>query len=163
MMTLMFFTSDTLISRVIKFFTKGTVTHVAIGGFEIAGIKLCLHSDIKGVRFATRDSLTSNMTLVSEWNILADDVEEQLPTIIKKIGSSYDFGGVFGIGIVQILKWINIKAKNPFHDTNSYFCSELVLGLSKKVPEWNGLDPVETTPEDLLDICKRSSSFLKVL
>jgi hypothetical protein len=162
--TIMFLTSESLLTKVIQWFTKGRVSHVAVSGFIVNGKEMCLTSDIKGVRFLSREEVLSDSTLVSEWRVEAVDLEEGMARAASKIGCGYDFVGLLGLGVVECARWIGIRFNNPFRSDNRFFCSELAMQLSRRIPEWNGLDSETVSPNDLLSICEHctSGSFQKV-
>jgi hypothetical protein len=157
--TILFLTSNTITSRLVKWATGGPVSHVAIGGFMLENVPLCLHADIGGVRFVPRDVLLGQCELLGEYGVLPDDVSSHIPGLIKDLGSPYDFTGLLGFGWYEIGRWLKLRWNNPWRNPHAFICTELVLGMSDDVPEWKKLDPATTSPTDLLRICQTSPSF----
>lgn len=156
--TILFLSSGTLTSKLVKWATGGPVSHVAIGGFVLEGVPLCLHADLGGVRFIPRSVLLNQCELLSEWYVCAGDIETRMPVIINELGYPYDFTGFFGFGWSVLGRWLKLRWNNPWQNPHAFMCSELVLGMSKEIPEWQGLDPASTSPSDILRVCQNAAA-----
>lgn len=159
--TVVFLTTDLLLSRVIRRLTNSTVSHVAIG-LSLQGIPVLLQADIGGVQITTREKFLEKHTIVSEWEFTSPGIEKVIAQGVKNIGERYDYLGLFGYLAVLIAKFFKRKIRNPLASRKAVVCSEFIASLDINgdfVPEWKGLDSEVTMPSDLLTICQISPSF----
>jgi hypothetical protein len=146
-----FSTSNALVSRLIRYFTKAKVSHTFLvirspmleedlvieagwGGFQATTLR----------RFKKKNEIVALLKPIVP-------LDKGLRDSLAWLGESYDFGGLFGMAFVLLGRWLRRKYANPLHDSRALFCSEantLVLQASG-YPGADGLAPTETSPEDL--------------
>jgi hypothetical protein len=154
-MTLLFLTSRSWISAVIRWFTEGKASHVAIG-MELHGVPILMHADVGGVQVSLRSKVLQGHSIVAEYECLTIP-ETHIYGAVACLGERYDYVGLFGYALVIAARHIGKRVKNPFASPRAMVCSEFVLSLDRTgefVPPWAFLDPEQTTPEDLLGICR---------
>jgi len=157
--TIIFSTSTSILSRLIRRFTRSQTSHTAIGT-EMHGVPVVIEATVGGVRIFPRARWQRGRPIVAEARCLLD-LERGLAHAIEHVGDRYDYKGLVGNLFVLIARWLGKKIKNPLASPKAVICSELVLHLDHEghVPEWKGLDPEATTPEDLLRLCRIGQSF----
>ena len=146
--------TDNLLSKLIKWFTKSQWTHVM----------LILDDTVDGDSVIVEASALHGLAL----NLLSKYARRKLEIFQDKqdiwdinsikvyIGNNYGYLQLLGIGLAKIFK-LN---KNPF--SSNKICSELVLEWllqTNYVNEFQYLDPNLVSPEDLYNIISKSSNF----
>jgi hypothetical protein len=163
MTTLIFTTSSSLLSRVIRWFTRSACSHVAIGT-ELAGMPVLVHATAGGVQVTARSEWLASNQLVAEYAFRRPS-DASLRHALKHLGEKYDYLALIGFA-VAIAAWRLLKVwmRNPFASPRAMVCSEFVLHLDHagRIPEWRGLDPERTHAQDLLTHCEEEVSFVRV-
>jgi hypothetical protein len=161
-LTVLFMTSDSWVSKLIRWFTKGRVSHVAIG-MEVMGAPMVLHATVGGVQMWTRARATGGEILVAEYKIIPD-ITGGVKAGFEHLGDKYDYVGLFGYIFVMIGRLIKQKWKNPLASSHAWVCSEFVAHCDSenKLPEWHKYADSGTDPEDLLDACEASPDFERI-
>lgn len=105
-------------SKVIRFFTRETWSHI---GVSFDG-KSVFHSDSKGCRLESLEGFSKDSeVLVIDYRVSTAQMHQRA---VEKVGSSYDFLGVIGFGLILAIKWAGIKTKMPLMNPKWMFCSE---------------------------------------
>lgn len=167
MLSIVFTVSDSFVSKAIRWVTKSETSHVAIGT-EIFGVPVFMHSTVGGVQITPRERYLKNNRVVAEY-VANVDVESKLRNNVMKVaeylGEKYDYIGLVGYAIL-IFAWrlFRKKIKNPLASPTAMVCSEFVVHLNADgdIPEWDGLDPERTHPQELLERCEKEVSMLRV-
>jgi hypothetical protein len=144
-----FSTTNQLISRIIRWFTKATTSHCFFV-FDLFGKAWILQSDFFGVVVLPAEKFLKSNTLVAMAPI-PELGEQDLARAMEHLGGAYDFGGLLG-GIWPVIgRWFKKKWSNPWENPKALFCSEFVV-TSLQMSGFPGADKLvasETTPEDL--------------
>lgn len=163
--SIIFSTTNEIVSRLIRFITGSTVSHCAVS-FDINGVQMVAHATIGGVVLISRQQFNAANTVVEEYQFV-DDMSTEITNALKTTGVRYDYTGLIGFGYAFLLrKWLGIKAMNPLASPTAMVCSEFVMSLNKhmEIESWSALDPETMTAEDLLQICKRDKdNFIKLV
>lgn len=159
MITIAFFSSNELISKIIRFLTNSKVSHSAIG-LELDGVKYFLHADTKGVNLVSRSNFLKEDYLIDEFEVIPN-IEEEVFCGLRYIGKKYDYTGLVGFLPMMLFRIFGIKITNILNNKSSYFCSEFIVDIDKfsKIKEFSGIKPGETSPKDLYKIVSSGSSF----
>lgn len=152
-----FSTSGDLISRVIRFFTKATVSHT----FLVIHSPLLLENMVieaawAGFRMTTMSRFKTKNTVVALMEPVVP-LDRGLKRAVSWLGESYDYTGLFGMAYVIMLgRWLRRKVKNPGHNPHAVFCSEAVAMVlqESRYPGADELNPSETTPGDLYEFMR---------
>lgn len=111
--------NDSILSRIIKFFSKSEYSHVAVyleDGFVI-------ESDWGGVQIShLRKYKSVEYDVYYHAKMDKDKAEMLTQWMLGQVGSRYDYGGIFGI----LLNKLGLTKKNHWDDKASYWCCELV-------------------------------------
>ena len=165
MITLMFTKSSSIGSVLIRWISRSPVSHSVIGGLELCGVPVVIHASFGGVQISTMDEFLRHHTLVAEFALMPD-VSQELQSAVRKIGQRYNYVGLFGYIPVLLGRWLKKKWSNPFRSAISTVCSEFIDSVldDGKIPEMKDLVPSETTPNDLLDVCRANTggSFAQI-
>jgi hypothetical protein len=155
-----FSTSDSLISRVIRWFTKATVSHTYIVFDYIPQADHELYEAVgHGFHLSTRDKLTRGSTRIIKEVPVDLNVPLAFAVCRKWLETPYDFSGLFGEAWVQVGKLFGQRWPNPWANAHSMFCSEAATFLMQ-IAAPNGplrlvirnLDARQTDPEMLLRV-----------
>jgi hypothetical protein len=158
--SIVFYSGDSVPSKVIRWFTKSTVNHTAIlYESQDWGTDILIEAASNGVICHP-----SSREPKCEYVILDTKAFSKLKTITDYLGEFYDYAGIVKFGIFLLWwKLFKTKVRKPLNSTKGQFCSELVArymqsltGISIKNPQW-------TSPEDLLKLCKQNPDlFIRI-
>ncbi len=95
------------------------------------GQEMVLEASEFGVRLIPLDAFQRANAIVACFSP-AHTLDQAMPEAGRWLGAAYDFGGLFGMAVVMLGRWLRRKWRNPWHSSRSLFCSELVV----KVLEW---------------------------
>jgi len=147
-----FSTSKRLLSRLIRFLTKGKASHTWLYIEDsFLGVDMVLQADTGGFHLGTFAAFERKHHIVQVIR-LEHSVEKGLVAATQWLGASYDYTGLFGSAAVLIGRWLKRKWKNPLNSSKAMFCSEAVVRILQlsDYPGSELLDPSATTPQDLL-------------
>lgn len=161
MVKVLFSTSNDLISKLIRWFTKGKVSHSAIET-KLAGVPIVMHAVAGGVKIVPKTKWLKDNTLVASFSTKAN-LDSGIIHSVHHLGDKYDYVGLFGMIWVIVARWLGKKIKNPWASANAVICTEFVLHLdhNKLIKEWKKLDIEATTPQQLLDATRASHLFIE--
>lgn len=113
-----------------------------------------------GFRLLPYDRFMRENVIVSLWST-SEDLKDGLRWASRWLGSTYDFGGLFGMAKVLIGRILKRKWKNPTQSSNAMFCSEMAVTVLKRSQvKWvQELEPSEVSPQDLLDLFERQAAL----
>jgi len=151
-----FSTSNHLLSKIIRFFTKSQVSHCSVW-FTLFGVPLVLQASVGGVKPALLSEWMKHNKVVQKLK-LRIDVTAGLTEALGLLNAGYDYVGLFGYFYVLVGRWLSKKVKNPLASPTRVVCSEFVLRLDAKdqIPEWNDLEWESTDPQLLMENCGAS-------
>ena len=156
-MEIVFSTGDSLLSRIIRWVTRSRVSHVGIKT-TLHGVPIVMHAALGGVQVTPWSRYIRENRIVYRKEFPNPLQESNIRRATEAIGEKYDCIGLPGFLWVELCERFKIRAKNPLAVANAVVCSEYILSFDPKgeiIPEWKGLDPEGTTPEDLLVISER--------
>jgi hypothetical protein len=164
-MKIAFTTSRNWVSAAIRWVTRSRASHSLIS-FDVYGEPMFLHADMGGIQITVRDKFLVKNHLVAEFETVREVPYDLLKMALSHVGDNYDYVGILGfVWPVMLGRWLGKKFTNPFASPHGMVCSEFVANIDTVgliLPEFRGLDPEETTPQDLLDICARGPSFKRL-
>jgi hypothetical protein len=149
-----FSTSTSLISRLIRYFTKSKFSHAFLTrwsqdwlGWLGVGSQLGGWMEQAGENFETGGVSVVHCLVLPNINIW-----EGLRKNRKLLGAPYDIGGLLGMSWVEVLwRLFKLKVKNPLNSRKAWFCSEIIVKILKDSGLDLGLDPGSTDPEVLYE------------
>lgn len=149
--------SESIIGKVIRWFTKSEVNHTFIV-FTLGGYEWVLEASWFGVYIIPyeRYVLHANVTHLFE----IEDAKLNDMAMLRFIGAGYDYAGLVGMAWVMLGRALRKTWRNPWQSTKASFCSEMVASLliEAKHPGAKELDPRATSPEDLLRILEKTNN-----
>lgn len=146
--------SDGFISKVIRWFTRGKVSH-ALLTFSLPGLPVreVLEADWPGVQIRPFKA----GELCAEYRPPAGvDLKHGLLEASKQLGAMYDYAGLGGMGPVEVARRIGWEIRNPTQSFKAWFCSELACFAMQRA-KWPGVEGLEngsTDPEQLRKVCE---------
>lgn len=152
-----FSTGDSFVSRAIRWFTKSKSSHVFLIIEEsFFGATMVMEATSGGFRLVPFDHYINDhnklVKIVEPKTSLKEGVEKSVPWL----GEHYDYGGLFGMAIVMLGRWLRRKWRNPWESPRAMFCSEAVVYVLQ-ASGYDGsskLDASTTSPEDLMEFFK---------
>jgi hypothetical protein len=153
---LVFTSSEALISRLIRKITKSEVSHVALR-LSLEEVIVFLHADVGGVQVSPEDQFYRGRTLRYAFAFKEPVSPKQA---VEYIGDRYDYSGLVWNLFRIAGKWLGYSWKRPLQSPHSVVCSEFIARLA--LPSFVGLDPESTSPQDLLEICKKAPELIPV-
>ena len=154
---IIFSTSSSWLSKLIRWVTRSKVSHASICVIAQGLPILVLQSTVGGVQAMSRTRWNRGNRVIKEFR---SKIPVSLEHACRLLGERYDYVGLIGYIPVLLGRWLGKKVKNPLASPRALVCAEFVLHLSQgQIPEWKGLDPEGTTPEDLLEVCDKGASF----
>lgn len=150
-------TSDDLVSRIIRWFTKSRVSHAFF-----------LYWDDKFQRWNTAGAMAPGFEIIAADRIFPAnrvvaiyepvDLNPIMPDLDEWLSDMYNYPGLIGMALVEIGRWLKRKWHNPLTASNSLFCSQAVAQalILAKQPNFD-LDPTTTAPSDLDDFFQRQN------
>jgi hypothetical protein len=116
---LLYFTKDTLFSRLVGWITKSKISHVAMTVTE----KTLIESNI-GINTRIRPiDYSENFVILRPVNISEDVLEKVIIEILLREGTKYDYWRILGLGIRYLFK---LRISHLFNIKERYICSELI-------------------------------------
>lgn len=164
-MKVTFTTADVWYAKLIRWFTRGRASHVLIG-VTLFGREVFMHANVGGIQVTPRERFLYKNQVVAEFETRQEIPSDLLRMAAGHLGESYDYVGLFGfIWPMMLWRWLHLKVKNPLANARGMVCSEFVARVDTDglvIPEFRGLDPEDTTPEDLLVLCELEKSFKRL-
>ena len=157
MISIGFSTTDKLVSRLVRWFTKSTVSHSFIV-FDWLGEKWVLESEWAGIQIIPLSRFMSKGNTIVDTIDLPDVSMDDLKFALQDSGVAYDYGGLFGSIFPIIGTWLKMKWKNPWQNTKAMFCSEFIVVWLQDLGRASKADLVadETDPSALLKYLKKA-------
>jgi hypothetical protein len=164
-MKITFTTSRAWYSGLIRWLSHGRASHVLLG-VELFGREVFMHATVGGIQVTPRERFLHGNRVVAEFETKLDVPSDLLKMAAGHLGEQYDYVGLVGfIWPVMLWRWFHLKVANPLANARGMVCSEFVARIDTDgliLPEFRGLSPEETTPEDLLVICEQERSFKRL-
>lgn len=142
-----------VLSWAIRKITGSRASHAWLGVVDpLFRLEMVMEAHTTGMRLVPRALFATTNRVVAVARPQGD-FSAALAGAGKCLGEKYDLGGLFGMAFVLVARWLRLKARNPFNDTNALFCSEAVVQVLKaaRYPGSERLEPECTSPEDLLE------------
>lgn len=151
--TIVFYTSDALISRVIRWFTRSKCSHAALS-YEWEGVPMILHATASGVRGEPRAHYEKSSRVVEEYLLPECDYRRR-KLAIHSIGRRYDYPNLlFRAAAILAWRWLRLQLRTPWVTPRSVVCSEFIQRLGYH--QFYHLNPERCTAQDLLEICQEA-------
>jgi len=148
-----FSTSGSFVSRAIRWFTRSTVSHAWLlveDGFF--GVSVVMEATNGGFRLVPFEHYVNEHTRLVRLVTPKTSLEEGVKKAALWLGEHYDYGGLFGMAVVVVGRWLRRRWRNPWESSRAMFCSEAVVYVlqASGYEGADGLVPSTTSPEDLL-------------
>lgn len=144
-----FSTTNGLVSRLVRWFTKANVSHAFLI-VELYGKGWYVGAEATGIVMMPIEKFQKNNMIKAVCKV-PEMTDEDLSVVMESLGESYDYAGLLGGIFPQIGRWFKQKWKNPWANKKAMICSEFVtLALQEaEVKGAEDLDPTAVTPQDL--------------
>lgn len=128
-----FTASDGLVSRLIRWFTKGDVSHVFLLYWSPVWDSWVEHGAVGRGFIATKAPGGSVKHLKSLYYV--GDLTPGMAACSDFLGAPYDYRGLLGMTWVEFAKHrLKKQAKNPLEADHAMFCSEIVRRIIRESP-----------------------------
>jgi len=147
-------------SAVVRWFTQSKASHAFFIYFDHDWhLDMVLEAHEVGFRLIPYERFQQRNRIVAVYTPMLD-INVGTARVVKEfLGRAYDFGGLFGMSIVMLGRWLRRKWRNPWDSSKAAFCSEAcVLALKySDYPKAEHLTPHEMGPQDLMDFLDREA------
>lgn len=147
-----FSTSDSFISKFIRFFSQAEVSHTfIIFDDPTLGGRCVIEAQWDGYHVKSFEAATRGDT-----KFVCIEPLHPTPGLVQNcvawLGRSYDYSALVGIWLTMFGRYFKRKWKNPFGSATALFCSEAIVIALRNIgyPRSETLTPNTTTPQDLL-------------
>ena len=151
-----FSTTDSIISRVVRWFTRSEVSHCYITYMDQTLRRvMIMEVHWKGFILVPWDAKTlKGRKLVARYsiNVPVEDQLEALHRLTFYLGVGYDYFNL----IPMALRRIRAQFQNPFNSEGRIICSESVVHFLNDCGAAKLLHPHSWTPEDLYSYVKKN-------
>jgi hypothetical protein len=156
-----FSTGTSLLSRVIRWFTRSEVSHAfLLYPDKTFGVLMVMEASVSGFRVVPYSSFVKGRTIVAIFEPV-NDLDPGLHKLMQWLGTTYDFGGLVGMTFVLLGRCLKRKWRNPLRSTDAMFCSEAVA-VAMKASGYPGTEnwiPDRMDPDTVLKHLKTTGSM----
>lgn len=173
MLWIVFTKDNSLLSRAIRWVTRGQYSHALImwedkrlggwlrmeagwDGYHIRPMAF-KHMDARKLELLTQSDMVAMP--------LTDDYDGVLRICAQWLGRRYDYEGAAGFLWVALGRLIRRKLKNPLASSRALFCSEAIAAALKELghPAFTDAEPATVSPQDLMNRLRRDRKAAWVL
>jgi hypothetical protein len=157
-----FSTTDHLSSRLIRALSGSEVSHAFLVYRDADfGRDMVMEAVARGFRIVPFDKFQQHNRVVALYAPL-HPIEDGLRAAVDWLGDEYDVGGLLGMAVVALRRWLERRVRNlrnPLASSRSLFCSEAVARacVASRYPGFD-LDPESTSPQDLYAFFAREAA-----
>lgn len=163
--TIGFSTTNKVISRIIRWLTRGTVSHAWIAYNDMTlGLRMVMQAEAWGFEVRPWQRWTRENRWVGEFRLLGGEQIVALQNRARDLGAKYDWVAGLWVGVSSWFKrWLRSGLSfRPSRTPKRLMCSEAVVRFLREadcgcVKE---LDEELTSPAELYDIVRSSSEFV---
>ena len=146
-----FSTTNNVISRVIRWFTRSTTSHAWLAfTSQDMGMDIVLeaHFTFRAVPYAW---FKKRNRIVAEYEIPVG--QAAIVKCASFLGENYDYTGIVGGIIVSVGRWFKHKWHNPWGNPKAQTCSEAVVRALQAAayPGAEKLNAEDTSPQTLME------------
>jgi len=159
--TVGFSTTNKLLSRIIRWVTRGKVSHAWIAFDDpTLGLRFVMQAEAWGFEVRPWKRWLRENRLVAEYRP-AKDLTESLKWIARSLGVKYDWASAFFAGL---WRWFGVLIRGKFNSPKKLMCAEAVIRFLQHggVVGVSHLDPEVTPPARLLNAVEQSDEFSPV-
>lgn len=163
--TVGFSTTNKWISRIIRWLTRGKVSHAWLAYNDLTlGLRMVMQAEAWGFEARPWQRWVRENKWVAEFRLLGGDQIAALQARARDLGAKYDWAAGFWVGLSSWFKrWLRARFSfRPSRTPARLMCSEAVVRFLK---ESNcgcvqGLDEELTSPAELYDVVRSSAEFV---
>ncbi len=151
-----FSTTNGVLARVIRWFTKSKVSHSFIIYFSpIFNQVMVMEASWSGFRVVPYKHFVTNNRIVEVITPVIC-IEPGLKVAADWLGAGYDYPSIIGQVVILVARWFKRRVNNPFKNEKALICSEAVTKMLQAVnyPGADLLVPENINPEDLLEFLR---------
>lgn len=159
--TIGFSTTNKLISRVIRWVTRGKVSHAWIGFYDpTLEMRFVMQAESWGFEVRPWKRWLLENTLVAQF-CPKKDLTKSLKWIARSLGLKYDWKSAFFAGL---WRWFGVWIRGRFNSPKKLMCAEAVIRFLQHggVVAAGHFDPEVTTPARLLQAVEQSTEFQRI-
>jgi hypothetical protein len=152
-----FSTTDSFVSKTIRWFTQSEVSHTFVLYYDPAFQQtMVVEADWTGFRIIPLERFEKSNRIVEIREIPVDE-DPALSATAFMLGSPYDFKGLLGHALARVASVVlRRKVNTPFRSSRKIICSEAVVRILQVIsyPDAEKLIPDAVSPQDLLDFLR---------
>lgn len=153
-----FSTTNSWLSRLVRWFTKSKASHSFIM-FDWLGQTWVIEAEAVGVQIVPLSNFLGRKNIIVQTFEMPDLTMEDLKLVLEDSGTMYDYTGLLGAVVPTIGRWFKQRWRNPFNNSKAMFCSEMIAQWLKDLdmPTADNLVPEDVTPETLMRFLESNS------
>jgi len=144
-----FTTTNNVVSRLIRFFTRSKVSHSVITYRDsVLGRVMVMEANWNGFRNVPWSLWKKKNVIVARYSLMgkpARSVTRSLGEQADYLGTGYDYTALISLVLRRFVK----RFRNPFGSSSKFFCSESVATFLSSVGVAGVDDPSGWTPDDV--------------
>jgi hypothetical protein len=159
--TIGFSTTNKLVSRLIRWVTRGRVSHAWIAFYDHSlGTRLVMQAERWGYEVRPWHRWRHENILVAEYRPQTQ-LDNSVCWIARSLGTKYDWTAALLVGL---RRWLERWVKGRFQSPKKLMCSEAVIRFLQhgRITVVKNVDPETTSPARLLQLVNTSTEFRKV-
>lgn len=157
--TVGFSTTNKLMSRVIRWVTRGKVSHAWISFYDpTLEMRLVMQAEAWGFEVRPWERWVTENTLIAQFRPVRN-LDKSLKWIAKSLGTKYDWKSAFFAGL---WRWFGVWIRGRLNSPKKLMCAEAVLRFLRHggVVATAHLDPEVTPPVRVLRAVETSDEFV---
>ncbi len=157
-----FSASNSIISKLIRWFRRSRVSHTFIiinRGKRL----LVMEAGARQVHITSfKKHYTRGYVVLYQPKVSERQIDKAIDILVPKLEVGYGYLQLLGFALVSVLRWLGWKIKNPIGW--GIICSELVRDylIALGFDEFKQIDKDTTAPDDLLRIIENSTKFERI-
>jgi len=153
-----FSTSNGIVSRVIRWFTKSKVSHAWVSfDSKTLGLRLIMHATGGGYRLNHWEKWAAKNKVVAQF-VSREDFTDGVRLMARQLGKKYDLWSALFLGFKR---WVGKLFRNPVRNKDRLHCSEAITLLLQTHGYAANIDPESSTPGDLYQYCLKEDAFIE--
>ena len=151
-----FSTSNSLVSRIIRWATGSKVSHTWLLLEDMVdGVSMVMQATGQGFQLITYERFLKGSTVVDVIDP-KQPIDVGVKDALQWLGEPYDTVGLVGMAWVELGRLFKRNWRNWLHSSSAMWCSESCIYVMQaaKYPGADKLVPSQVSPEDLLEFMK---------
>ena len=126
-----FSTTNSLISKIIRWFTDAPVSHTYIRYYdEFLKDEYVVHADWVGIVILQGEHYNNHNSVIDEYEIEDERLLLSMRKSLKLLGRKYDYWGILNWAwVITFRRWAKMKMKNFVEDPKKMICVDFCIRI----------------------------------